>query len=206
MKKNFSILATAALALGMFSSIASATPINNGSGLASPAATITFNEIALANNTVMSNQYASLGISSVSGLFYNGCENNCVTTPPSGTHPELSNFSNTNTGAYTSLSDIIFGADQSAVAFEFASNGGLFTLTALLAGNIVESFQFQGGAWGIYGFTGTTLDEIRIQSPSAFLLDNLQLSNTSTVPEPGSLALLGLGLFGLGALRRRKTA
>jgi hypothetical protein len=37
-----------------------------------------------------------------------------------------------------------------------------------------------------------------------FALDNLTIGNAGSVPEPGSLTLLGLGLAGLGLSRRRK--
>jgi hypothetical protein len=35
----------------------------------------------------------------------------------------------------------------------------------------------------------------------AFLADNLEL--TTTVPEPGSMLLLALGIIGIGVLRKR---
>jgi hypothetical protein len=202
MKKTFMTLM---LATSLVGTTASAAPINNGSGLASPAATITFNEIALADSTAMTTQYASLGLASVSGLYFNGCENACVTTSPNSTHPELTNFANVDFN-HTALSNLMFGAIQNAASFEFASNGGTFMLTALLGGQIVEWFEFSGTAWGIYGFENIAFDQLQIESPSAFLLDNLQLSNTTDVPEPASLSLLAIAAAGLGFSRRRKVS
>jgi hypothetical protein len=40
-------------------------------------------------------------------------------------------------------------------------------------------------------------------SPDTFLIYNLGAVNT--VPEPGTLTLLGLGLIGVGLVRRRRT-
>ena len=182
--------------LSMLSTIANATPISNSvSGLASPALTITFDEHLLPAGSSVTNEYSDLGVTFSPNLYYSsypGFPNN-VTNFGSG--PNVFQFS------------LNFLTNQTDVAFAMVSRSSSWNFEALLGNLVVESFlaTVDLSAFNFFGFTGIAFDEIRITSSinDLMIIDNLQLSKTNNVPEPTSIALLGLGLAGLGAARQR---
>jgi len=185
--------------------------ISSTTGLASPDQTLTFDEVVLPDSTALTNQYVAFGVTFTS-LFYNGCPG-CVTTPPDGAKPDIGNFANSDTTTFNASFSIDFAGPVSGAAFELASNGGPFTLTALLGSTVVDQISVTidttamngSSGWGFYGFTGETFDNIQLTANQALLIDNLQ--TTAAAPEPSTL-VLGSGALVLLALSRkfRRTA
>jgi len=102
-----------------------------------------------------------------------------------------------------------------------ATRDGDQLLVQILRGNttVLTSSLITPGAWtgnmvfssGGFLYTGDGTGDISVKigppvDNSVFdgAIDNLTISTTSSVPGPGTVALLGLGLVGIGAARRKQ--
>ena len=118
--------------------------------------------------------------------------------------------------------NIGFNQNLSAITLNFATSDFItpspFTLTAYensnLVGSATSTGQFLSGFTfpeGEIAFAGGVFNQVVLSSTATdFAVDNIDVLpaslNTSSVPEPGTLCLLGTSLILLGTLRRRKDA
>lgn len=94
-----------------------------------------------------------------------------------------------------------------------ANYNSFSTITNATFLSSTPGFSFDTGAYGTFSFTVTTAGIYTlgigvanalpntITAPSGLLVDNLQVN---AIPEPSTLALAGLGAFGLAAVIRRR--
>ena len=196
--------------------------LSSTTGLSNPNQVLTFSEVVLADNTPLTNQYSTLGVT-FANFFYNPCQA-CAKIPPDGVTPDIGNFfggvPTTATGPYNTSLSIVFSAPVTGAAFDFSSNFGAFSFTARLGSTVVDQISVIIAAntpngvdgWGYYGFSNDIFDNIQLTAgappsdPSCincgiFKIDDLQTS----VPEP-STVLFGSGALLILALSRRRMA
>jgi hypothetical protein len=128
-------------------------------------------------------------------------------------------FGNNQYGGGASIS---FSPSVNAVGFNIALDGGncgtgvvngTATVSLFSGLTLLDTQTFTTASLTSFstfaGWSGLgSISDLRIvvNSSADFLnLDNLRYGTAANVPEPGTLALLGLGLAGIGALRRRRT-
>jgi hypothetical protein len=230
MKSVLSSRAVLSAVLASFASVAAAAPVNGSStGLSAPAVTVTFDEHVFEPDTLVTTQYADVGVTFVAdggstAMFYDPADSDGPYGSVGGHY--IGNYHSDGDPEVSSLA-IIFSTAQTRAAFGVVSNFSDFSFQAFLGNTLVDSF-IANVSDGYFGFSGSqSFDRIVLTTPAFsvnnafaadavaptsdfYLLDNIQFGGspdvtTAAVPEPGVLALLGLGAAASLAMRRRRS-
>ncbi len=107
-------------------------------------------------------------------------------------------------GSFEFLGFALGNAGFSPFSFSFLglANGASVFSSGTLAGQSTNGFVTQNNS------DASLIDELQITvnkgQTTSYNIDNIQLSTTTTVPEPSTVALLGLGLASLVLVRKRR--
>ena len=110
----------------------------------------------------------------------------------------------------TDAVSIKFNSNVSELSWTGFSYGDSYTISALLDGTVVSSLILNSSNQFVDQtvlFTGSVFNELRFvesDSNNLFAIDNMSWKSAAAVPLPGSVALLGIGMLGMAAARRRR--
>ncbi|MEO0380243.1 MAG: hypothetical protein AAF252_08215 [Pseudomonadota bacterium] len=199
----------------MSGALHAATVSNAASGLSNPDTLVTFDEVPLAQNTPVSNQYEGFGLTVSPGLQVHRL------------HFPLLNLSGRNLSNYSPIVrtfSLFFAEEVQDATFSMITHTGTSTFTAKLQGAVVETFAAPTRlltSVNFFGFTDIRFDEIEVTAGGfngAMILDNVAfnvaepiVTNVPSatplpVPVPGSLPVMVGGMIAFGLLRARRRA
>lgn len=202
---------TSILAGGLLSlaTQAGAATINGDTNsLAGADVLLTFSEVAIADGSQVTNEFAAFGVTMGSQVFIDP-PNSGGETIPNITGDRLANFNATT--VFNPLT-ILFSTDVTAASVAVGTNTGTTLFEALLNGVLVESFSATTdltSSANFFGFTGIVFDELRITGGGgnqAAAIDNLGYVTAIPLPAAGLLLIFGLAGLGVVSVRSRRRA